>query len=304
MHLKIIDYSIIDNNIKRILKTNRLCLVLKNDAYGFGLVKILKLGLKNKIDLYAVNTIEEAILARRYCEKQIILFGNGTNQLKELKEYQVLPTAGSRREIELYSQNQIRFALEIDSGMNRFGIKSFEEEFLKNPYLDMVYTHFYKKLPANTVMMDRIEALCRKYGKTCHFGGSLVYGENSYCLRVGRLIYENSMQLYGRVVGIKNVLPGESVGYEGEYVAAKPQRIAILDVGYYNGIRIHFDGFVYCRGQRYRIVGRVCMNHAFVEADDKIEMNDLMEFFGNYIPLADFLEHNKMSEYESFLFLR
>lgn len=302
--MKVIDYTNIDKNIKKILKTNELCIVLKNDAYGFGLVQVLKLGLKNKVQLYAVNTIDEAKLVRRYCDKKIILFGHSMDKLKEIKQYDILPTAGSLEEMVYYSQNQVKFALEIDSGMNRFGIKEFKEDLLKNKYLEMVYIHFYKRLPSNASIMEHIHKLCHKYQKLCHFGGSLVYGVNRYCLRVGKQIYENSMEFYGKVIEIKSIKPGESVGYEGEYIATTAQKIAVLDVGYYNGIRIHFDGYVYCHKKRYPIIGRVCMNHAFVKIDENIQINDFMEFFGKHISLEEFLQHNLMSEYESFLFIR
>lgn len=302
--MKIIKYDRIEENLCAILKTNPLCLVLKNNAYGFGLESITELALKHHVESFAVNTIEEAIALRRLTCGKIIQFGNCQTNLMLLKAHRILPTASSREEIRLYTEYKLPFALEVDSGMNRFGVKKLEEDFLSNPYLDTVYVHFYKKKEDNLEFMHRIAKQCRTYRKDFHFGGSLAYGNHGYTLRVGRLIYESSVQLYGQVCMIKTVKAGETVGYEGEYQAQSEERIAVLDVGYYNGIRTFFSGSVFGKDKRYPVVGRVCMNHTFIRVDDAVKVGDWLEFFGDRIALEEFLNHNQMSEYESFLFIR
>lgn len=302
--MKIIKYDRIEENLCALLKTNLLCLVLKNDAYGFGMKNITRLALKHHVENFAVNTITEAIELRGLTDGKIIQFGNCRNDLMLLKAYRILPTASSSEEIRLYTDYKLPFALEVDSGMNRFGVKELEEGFLSNPYLDTVYVHFYKKKEENLAFMHRLAELCRVYRKAFHFGGSLAYGEHGYPLRVGRLIYRNSVELYGQIQMIKTVSAGETVGYEGEYQAQTEERIAVLNIGYYNGIRTFYDGSVYGRGKRYPVVGRVCMNHTFIRIDDTVKEGDWLEFFGNRITLEEFLIHNRMSEYESFLFIR
>lgn len=302
--MKIINYTTIEKNIQSILKSNEICLVLKNDAYGFKMEEIVKIAHRNSIHKFAVNTLEEAIHLRSLTPFKIILFSNYHLPMEDLKTYHILPTAGSLEEMEQFSRYQIPFALEIDSGMNRFGIKTLDEEWLKNPYLDTLYIHFYKKQEKNKEVMQYFAQLCKSYQKDFHFGGSLVYQDTTECIRIGKLIYQNSVQLMGHIQNIKEIYEGESVGYEGEYVAREPERIAIIDIGYYNGLKISFSGFVFCRGKRYPVIGRVCMNHCFILADEFLHIGDIVEFYGENISLEEFLKENKMSEYESFLFIR
>ena len=40
--MRVINYKKIEDNIKRLMKNNELILVLKDNAYGFGVDKVLK----------------------------------------------------------------------------------------------------------------------------------------------------------------------------------------------------------------------------------------------------------------------
>ncbi len=302
--MKIIHYNEIEKNIKTILKTNDLCIVLKNDAYGFKMDKIIAIASRYGVKQFAVNKIEEGILAREYTNEKIILFGEAKSYKKDLIKHNIMPTAISFEDINYYTKNKIYFALEIDCGMNRFGIKAYEPDLFTNPYLDTVYVHFYKDLISNKDIINHISNICLKHNKNFHFGGSLLYGKTEYPLRIGRILYKNAVSFLGRVCAIKEVKSKETVGYEAEYTALTSHKIAILDVGYYNGLDLHFDGDTYLNQKRYKVIGRICMNHTFVYIDDNVKVGDLMEFYGKNIPLNEFLLHNKMSEYESFLFIR
>lgn len=302
--MKKIDYQIIENNIKNILKTNKISLVLKNDAYGFRMDKIIPIAIRNGINTFYVNTISEAIKARMMTDAKIILLGPCRAYLISLFKYNIIPSAINLEDVELYTKNKIKFALEIDTGMNRFGVKEYNDDIFDNEYIDEVYAHFYKSLESNNILMDRIAYLCNKYNKSFSFGGSLAYGNNNYPLRIGKMVYDNSISLYGKVLELKRVLKGEVIGYEAMYKAKEDITIAILDIGYYNGLRVNYNGRVFCKGRYYTVVGRVCMNHLFVLVDDNIGINDYFEVFGNNISLEEFIRNNNMTKYESFLSIK
>ena len=167
-----------------------------------------------------------------------------------------------------------------------------------------MYIHFYDERMDFTKYISKIKRLCYKYNKKCHFGGSMLYSKTNEKLRIGKMIYSDSLKLYGNVVMIKSIKKGETVGYESLYKATKDEKIAVIDIGYFNGLKTNFNGFVCIKNIKYRIVGKVCMNHSFAIIDDNVYIGDIAEFFGDNINIFDFLEHNKMTEYECFLSIR
>jgi alanine racemase len=70
------------------------------------------------------------------------------------------------------------------------------------------------------------------------------------------------MTLVSRVVAVKGVRDGETVGYGGRFRAEGPRRIAIVPAGYADGldVRLAGCGSVLIRGRRAPIVGSVCMD--------------------------------------------
>jgi alanine racemase len=75
-----------------------------------------------------------------------------------------------------------------------------------------------------------------------------------------------------RVLDVREVAAGETVGYNATFTAQAPMRLALLPVGYANGLRrelsgtnVRPGGWVILRGQRAKIVGRVSMNLTMVD---------------------------------------
>lgn len=302
--MRVIDYSQIEENIKMIKKTNDIILVVKNNAYGFGINRIVEIALKNDITMFAVNKIEEAIELRGLTDKDILLFGYCVGYIDEIIKYQIIPTANSLDEIAIFNKHKIYYALEIDIGMNRFGIKEYNESIFNDPYLHHIYAHFYNENINYSKIIKEIKALCYKYNKKCHFGGSMLYSKTNEALRLGKLVYSDALKLYGNVVMIKSLVKGESVGYDSLYKAEGDELIAVVDIGYYNGLRVKYDGYTYINNNRYKVVGKICMNHSFVKVDNNVFVGDRVEFFGENISVYEFLSHNNMTEYECFLSIR
>ena len=75
-----------------------------------------------------------------------------------------------------------------------------------------------------------------------------------------------------RVIGIREVSAGALVGYDGAYEAERRMRLALLPVGYADGLRRELSstntkqgGWVMVRGEKAAIVGRVSMNLTTVD---------------------------------------
>ncbi len=74
-------------------------------------------------------------------------------------------------------------------------------------------------------------------------------------------------RLVTRISQIKDIPEGDSVGYNRAWVAQRPTRLAILSVGYADGLNRHLGGkgHVLVAGRKAPIVGKVCMDMCFVD---------------------------------------
>ncbi|MFI4928246.1 MAG: alanine racemase, partial [Burkholderiales bacterium] len=78
-----------------------------------------------------------------------------------------------------------------------------------------------------------------------------------------------------RVIALRDVQAGETVGYNATFTAARPMRLALLPVGYADGLRRELSstneragGWVMLGGQRAAIIGRVSMNLTVVDVTE------------------------------------
>lgn len=76
------------------------------------------------------------------------------------------------------------------------------------------------------------------------------------------------LQWKTRIAQVKDVPPGGAVGYGGTHVANRPIRLAVLPVGYADGLDrgLSNKGEVIIRGRKCPIIGNVCMNVCTVDA--------------------------------------
>ncbi|GAC1567438.1 MAG: alanine racemase [Vulcanimicrobiaceae bacterium] len=73
-----------------------------------------------------------------------------------------------------------------------------------------------------------------------------------------------------RTVVVREVDAGRSVGYGCSFVTARASRIAVLPIGYAEGLprALSNAGVALVRGCRVPLVGRVCMNMSFLDVTD------------------------------------
>ena len=78
------------------------------------------------------------------------------------------------------------------------------------------------------------------------------------------------MKLKSGIVLLKMLTPGQSVSYGCTYTAREKIKIALLPIGYADGLRRSLSGRgeVLVRGQRAPVVGRVCMDWTMIEVTD------------------------------------
>ena len=99
------------------------------------------------------------------------------------------------------------------------------------------------------------------------------------------------MHLEGRLIAVKPLAKGDSVGYRGRYVSRSDTTLGIIAIGYGDGYSRHFrDGTpVLLNGRRVPLVGIVSMDMIAVdlgaEATDSI--GDLATLWGEGLPIEE-----------------
>lgn len=115
------------------------------------------------------------------------------------------------------------------------------------------------------------------------------------------------MTLHSRLVSVKKVRAGESVGYGGTYRASHTHRMGIASIGYGDGYpRIAPTGtpvVVMVDGQpeRTRLIGRVSMDMVNIDLDGlDARVGDEVILWGRHLPADEVARHCQTISYELF----
>jgi alanine racemase len=99
-----------------------------------------------------------------------------------------------------------------------------------------------------------------------------------------------------RVIGVREVEAGETVGYNGIYCVPRAMRLALLPVGYADGLRRELSasnaragGWAMVREVRAAVVGRVSMNLTIVDVSgiDGVKLGDEVVVLGDGVTAED-----------------
>lgn len=109
-----------------------------------------------------------------------------------------------------------------------------------------------------------------------------------------------------RVVGIREIRVGETVGYGATFIAKSLRRLALLPVGYWDGFRRAGssgvgDGWVMIAGRRAAVVGRVSMNLTVVDVTDMervVGVGDEVVLIGEGVTADDHAQWSETISYE------
>lgn len=100
--------------------------------------------------------------------------------------------------------------------------------------------------------------------------GSLFLGYSNMADRSNPIGVEEPATWRAFITNIKEVMPGQSVGYQRHFIADKPTMVATVDVGYGDGVKRQLAqnyGPVLVNGTRTRFLG-ICMDQCFVDVTD------------------------------------
>lgn len=86
-----------------------------------------------------------------------------------------------------------------------------------------------------------------------------------------------AIKMYTHILQIKNVKKDEYVGYGLSYKAQEDIKIAIIPVGYNNGIGFGINNhYVIINNKKYYSIGQTSMNMMAIKIDDNVKLNDMV----------------------------
>jgi alanine racemase len=315
------------------LLTVECAAVVKANAYGLGLeavtAKLAKAGCKT----FFVADVAEARRARARAREATIYVLNGfsPDAGDAFAELNVQPVINSTTELAEWDAFVAAkswrggAALHVDTGMNRLGISPEEASALalrlQNEHhgVTLLMSHLacaetpdhplnagqvrlfreirmlYHGVPASLANSSGIFL-----GETAHFDiarpGAALYGINPTPAHDNPM--RNAVELTGRILQVRKVPQGETVGYGAAWTAKRPSRIAVVAVGYADGLLRSASGndrkgggTAVVAGKRCPIAGHISMDLICVDitdlAEGAVHRGDVATFLGEALPVDE-----------------
>ncbi|MFN4299023.1 MAG: bifunctional UDP-N-acetylmuramoyl-tripeptide:D-alanyl-D-alanine ligase/alanine racemase [Thermaurantimonas sp.] len=327
----------------RLPKNTKIMAMVKAASYGSGSVELARYLTSVGVDYLAVAYADEGIeLRNAHIPMPIMVMNAHPHVLPLVIENDLQPEIYSFEQLEhlgnLSSKKPTKIHLKIDTGMKRLGFEPEHVDLLlstlqrlhSNIKVESVLSHLaaadeplqrdftIKQIEQFHTIVDKIEETLG-YNVIRHIhntAGSLDYfDERCQMVRLGIGLYgiahspeiernlQPAVEWYSFVSQVKELKPGDSVGYGRSFVADKPMKSATVAIGYADGIRRSLSngkGGFYIHGVYCPIIGRVCMDMTMVDVSglDQVTADDPVEIIGPHQSIQDLARKMETIPYE------
>ena len=316
--------------------------VVKADAYGCGAVQAAKTLHKAGCDTFFVARLSEGVALRPESgdARIFVLDGAQADTIPALIEHRLTPVLNSLDEIALWNsaahgaRTRLDAAIHLDTGMNRLGLPSEETRILAdgsntrlaniNPVLLMSHLACADDCdsPMNAEQLGRFKSVLAKLpsapASLASSGGVLLgrdylfdmvrpgiglYGGNPR-IAGSKNPFVTAVQMTGRILQIRRVDSGESVGYGATFQIERNTTLATVALGYADGLMraLSNNGFGAIAGHRAPIAGRVSMDLVTLDVTDVprdvLDIGADVEFFGDTVLLEEAATSANTTSYE------
>ncbi|HKZ97208.1 MAG TPA: alanine racemase [Hyphomicrobiaceae bacterium] len=301
--------------------------VVKANAYGLGADRVVPALARAGCRTFFIATATEAHAARRLVPSATLFALDGLlpGAGSDLRRAGAVPVLSSLAEVREWASlvegqaEKVPTALHVDTGLNRLGMPEHEvEELVRDSrILDrldvrLVMSHLVSaddpEDPRNERQLAAFERLRGRLprapaslaasdglmlGARYHFDlvrpGYALYGGQAF--RGGPTPVGPVVRVSARILQIRDVAPGETVGYSASWRARRASRVAVVAAGYADGLPRslsapdgHAGGMIAIRGRPAPIVGRVSMDLITVDVtelgDLALERGELVDLIG------------------------
>lgn len=319
--------------------------VVKADAYGLGADRVAPALAACGCDSFFVARLEEGIVLRAVLPQAriFVLDGAEADAVPALISHRLTPVLNSLAQVAAWSaaarvsRASLDAVLHVDTGMNRLALPGEELSLLaadaktrlSGLNLVLVMSHLACGDEPDNAMNQRQLSRFRQAlamlppapaSLAASHGAMLGLDYHFDLVRPGVALYganpkpgaQNLMQtaavLTGKVLQVRRIDSGESVGYAATFHAKRPTMLATVALGYADGIprALSNRGFAVLGGARVPIVGRVSMDLLTLDVTDMADVRpgDTAELLGDTATLGEVAEAAQTNEYEILTRLR
>ncbi len=326
----LIEPAAIENNLSRLkarAPRSRIWAVLKANAYGHGIARIV--AALDQADGIAVLDLAEAVLLRELGWRAPILLLEGffsPEDLEIVARLSLTATVHCDEQVRMLECAELKrpvdIQLKLNSGMNRlcFAVADYERQWRRARALPQVGSIVHMTHYSSADGAEGVATQFAVFERTCaHLPGARSTANSAATLwhpethldwiRPGILLYGGSpsgkfedlagqgflpaMSLKSELISVRDIQPGDSVGYGGRFVASRPMRIGVVACGYADGYPRQARGWgedaaPVCVGSTMtRLIGRVSMDMLAVDLTPCLEsaVGTPVELWGRNVPI-------------------
>lgn len=327
----VLDLDAVRHNLSKVRQcapNAKVMAVIKANGYGHGLLRVASA--LQDVDAFAVARVDEGIQLRKAGFKNRIAVLEGfvcIEELDELRHYQMDTVVHCWAQLDILDEaktapGQISVWLKLDTGMNRLGFKATEFSsvyqrlnqcaLVKQPVSLM--THFASADDANdeqtlkqiTLFNETLAGFSGERSLANSAGilgweqslsdwvrpGVMLYGISPFPDSTGReLGLKPVMALHSRLIAVKQIDAGDTVGYGGSWVCQKPTTLGVVAIGYGDGYPRHAKAGtpVLVNGKRVSLIGRVSMDMMTVDMENQpdAKSGDPVTLWGEDLPVEE-----------------
>jgi alanine racemase len=324
---------------QRMAGTAAVAGVVKADAYGMGMVPLSKHLAGIGCDTFFVARLQEGIALRPAVPQAriFVLDGAPDDAVPALIGHRLTPVLNSLAEIESWSSaargDALDAAIHFDTGMSRLGLPGADlavlahgqAKRLRGIRVILLMSHLAcaddPQSPMNRMQLERfraaLAALPAAPASLSSSGGAMLGKDYAFdMVRPGIGLYGGNPQpsnpnplstvavLTGRIMQLRRIEKGESVGYGATFTASRPTILATAGLGYTDGLMraLSNRGVGAIDGVRAPIAGRVSMDLVTLDVTDvapsALEIGADIEFIGDTIPLEEIAAAANTASYE------
>lgn len=305
--------------------------VVKADAYGLGLDEVVPTLLAAGCRTLFVANLREGEAARALAPDATIyvLDGVAPGCGMRLAAAHLRPTIGSFPELEEWAAigrtlgRKLEAALHFDTGMHRLGFACRDADRVSGQAREItptvVMTHFVSsQLPQEATNTRQIadflsvRALFPGAAASMCNSSAVYLPERPFfdMIRPGFALYGGNptpgapnpmktvVRLSARILVVRELTPGDSVGYDAIWTARRPSRVATIGAGYADGVPVTATaapgkpgGEALVGGVRCSFIGRVSMDYIVIDVTEAplaaSQRGQYVELLGETIGIAD-----------------
>ena len=324
------------NYFKSILNPEtQIIAVVKAFAYGHGDIKISKK--LEKLGIYAlwVSDFEEGVALRLAGIKSKIIVANpGIKSYNEIIKHKLDVVIYNQKLLDLYcsKNDNVNIHIKFNTGMNRYGfdaneVCSITNKINNNSHLKLLsvcshlaassnkekkeFTLSQIKLFQEIIFDFKTKSKQEFYTHLLNSNGVLNFNEHQMkMVRIGIGLYgsnkdENLTQissLKSVITQIREVRKGNFIGYNNTFKAERDMKIAIIPVGYADGLNRQFSnavGSVFIKKAKCKIIGKISMDSFAIDISSiSAELGDEVEIFGENLHVTTIAKNINTIPYE------